>query len=140
MITVLVVDDEPVVRLVAARLLERRGYGVVQAADALQALQQLEDAASPIDLVLTDVRMPYVSGVELAAMIRERWPRVPVLFMSGQDDGGLAASGAPEGAVPFLEKPFDEARLFAQLATILGTGVVATSVRVPGAIDMAPGA
>ena len=98
--TILVVDDEPTVRQLATRALEREGYRVIQATDGLEALGLFTHDAR-IDLLVTDVRMPHTDGIILAAALRRRYPSVPVLFMSGYPRG---TEPAPE---PFLAKPFE---------------------------------
>lgn len=98
--TILVVDDEPQVRRLASRALEREGYHVIQATDGLEALGLFTDDAG-IDLLVTDVRMPHTDGIVLAAALRRRYPHVPVLFISGFPRG---TEPAPE---PFLAKPFE---------------------------------
>lgn len=98
--TILVVDDEPQVRQLASRALEREGYRVIQATDGLEALGLFTNDAR-IDLLVTDVRMPHTDGIVLAAALRRRYPLIPVLFMSGYPRG---TEPAPE---PFLAKPFE---------------------------------
>ena len=98
--TILVVDDEPQVRQLATRALERQGYRVIQATDGLEALGLFTYDAR-IDLLVTDVRMPHTDGIVLAAALRRRYPTIPVLFMSGYPRG---TEPAPE---PFLAKPFE---------------------------------
>ena len=98
--TILVVDDEPQLRQLATRALEREGYRVIQATDGLEALGLFTHDAR-IDLLVTDVRMPHTDGIVLAAALRRRYPSIPVLFMSGYPRG---TEPAPE---PFLAKPFE---------------------------------
>lgn len=98
--TILVVDDEPQLRQLASRALEREGYRVIEATDGLEALGLFTNDAR-IDLLVTDVRMPHTDGIVLAAALRRRYPTVPVLFMSGYARG---SEPAPE---PFLAKPFE---------------------------------
>jgi PAS domain S-box-containing protein len=102
--TVLVVEDEPSVRAIAAELLTRAGYTPLEAADGEQAMR-LVGVHTP-DLVITDVVMPGMSGGELAAALRERHPELPVLFMSGYTDDIVMRHGVEERRFAFLEKPF----------------------------------
>jgi two-component system, cell cycle sensor histidine kinase and response regulator CckA len=111
--TILVVDDEPQVRHLASRALEREGYRVIQATDGLEALGLFTNDAR-IDLLVTDVRMPHTDGIVLAAALRRRYPAVPVLFMSGYPRG---TEPAPE---PFLAKPFEMAVLCDCVKELLG--------------------
>ncbi|HEU4681430.1 MAG TPA: ATP-binding protein, partial [Gemmatimonadales bacterium] len=80
--TVLLVEDEPAVRAIAARSLERGGFLVLQASDGAAALALVAQHGQP-DLVLTDLMMPGIGGAELGRRLRERWPTLPTLFMSG---------------------------------------------------------
>ena len=96
--TVLVVDDEPVIRELVSMLLEDEGYIVRQAADGLDALQEVE--GDGIDLVLTDIKMPRLDGASLARRLCSREHAVPVVLMSAV----IPAADLPD--VPFLRKPF----------------------------------
>jgi DNA-binding NtrC family response regulator len=80
----LVVDDEPGVRRLACQALQRGGYATIEAEDGAEALRILECATPPIGLVLSDIRMPRLDGVQLERTCRERWPGLPVLLMSGE--------------------------------------------------------
>jgi PAS domain S-box-containing protein len=102
---ILVVDDEPLVRAVAQRILERRGYGVVTADDGSTALAQIEAGLVP-DLVLTDVMMPVMTGRDLADALQARGMDVPVVFMSGYAREELLADGMLGQELPLVHKPF----------------------------------
>lgn len=102
---VMVVEDEPVVRRLAARILARRGYHVLEAEDGATALRMADESPQPIDLVLTDVVMPDMNGRHLATALRRRFPDVQLVFMSGYTNDELSAEALPEGA-RFLQKPF----------------------------------
>jgi two-component system, response regulator PdtaR len=97
---VLVVDDEDLVRHVAARILADAGFRVLQAADGNEALALLAPLDGAVDLVLADIKMPNMTGTELANLVTRRWPGVPVLLMSGYS----LPTAEPPGA--FLPKPF----------------------------------
>lgn len=109
--TVLVVDDQHYSRRVAYRVLSEAGYRVLEAEDGEEALDALYAPRANVDLVIIDVVMPKIDGVELAARIRERWPEKRILFMSGHAAEVLAQHGLIYLDVPFLAKPFtrDEA-------------------------------
>ena len=104
--TVLVVEDEKMVRGLACRILERIGYRVLEAADADEALEALAKHPGDIDLLLTDVVMPRVSGPELARIVHATRPELPVLYMSGYTDDAVGREGVLDPSVPFLQKPF----------------------------------
>jgi CheY-like chemotaxis protein len=110
--TVLVVEDEPAIREVVADLLEGEGYAVRQAADGLEALDELE--VDDVDLVLSDVRMPRLDGPALARRLRRHGSAVPVVLMSAVDvEVDLPGVG-------FLPKPFDRDHLLHAIGSALG--------------------
>jgi CheY-like chemotaxis protein len=102
---VMVVEDEPVVRRLATRILARRGYHVLEAEDGAAALRMADESPQPIELVLTDVVMPDMNGRHLASALRHRFPAVQLVFMSGYTNDELSAEALPKGA-RFLQKPF----------------------------------
>jgi PAS domain S-box-containing protein len=104
--TVLVVEDETGVRMVAVSNLRRAGYQVVAASNAEEALAIAESHPTPIHLVVTDVLMPGMNGTTLASQIVRRIPGIRVLFMSGHADDALLHYGVLEEGAAFLEKPF----------------------------------
>lgn len=115
--TILVVDDVLEVRRLTRRFLEAGGYRVLEAGDGGQALACLQHQG-PVDLVLTDVRMPNMDGWELAAHLSALRPRVPVLFMSGYDQH----LGSPSLVGTVLAKPFTSEQLRDRVGELLGTG------------------
>jgi signal transduction histidine kinase len=115
---VLLVEDEAQLRKVMEKTLRRGGYSVASAANADEALK-LFGKAGDFALVLTDVIMPGMSGVELAARLRERAPDLPVIFCSGYA-GDLITAGGPEAAgAAFFTKPVDPDRLFQKMRELL---------------------
>jgi two-component system cell cycle sensor histidine kinase/response regulator CckA len=104
--TVLVVDDAGVVRRLSFRVLSEAGYRVFEAASAVEALDVLTMLHGHVDVVLVDVVMPEVNGVELVRMIRERWSGPSILFMSAYPAEVLARQGLEDLRVQFLAKPF----------------------------------
>ena len=104
--TVLVVEDEPEVRALARRVLERQGYQVVEASQADEALQLSDARPGAIHLLLSDVVLPHMSGCALAGRLRSRRPEMKVLFMSGYDEDDLAQHGFTPDAARLLVKPF----------------------------------
>jgi CheY-like chemotaxis protein len=115
--TVLVVEDSPAVRTLAARMLDDAGYRVLQAARGDEALEVA--AATPPDLVLTDVVMPGMSGSELARVLAERQPSVRIVFMSGYTDDVVTRHGLLERRIAFIEKPFTRAALLSRVRDAL---------------------
>jgi two-component system cell cycle sensor histidine kinase/response regulator CckA len=104
--TVLIAEDEQVVRHLVAEMLGRLGYSVIVAANGAEALERLEEHSGDIDLLLTDVVMPGMSGRDLAAVVRKRRPETRVLFMSGYAEDAVASHGVLQPGTALLEKPF----------------------------------
>lgn len=107
---ILVVEDEKVILSVARRILEELNYRVSTARSGAEALAVAENA-SIIDLLLTDVIMPEMNGRELAKRLRERFPKLKCLYMSGYTADAIARHGVLESGVNFLEKPFTREQL-----------------------------
>ncbi len=112
--TVLVVDDEPVVRNLVCTVLASRGLEPIGAADGIEALRALEARRPAIGLVISDVRMPGITGIELAHLLRNEQPDLPVLLISGHLPDGPAAL-----SFPFLPKPFSPAALLEHFRRLL---------------------
>jgi CheY-like chemotaxis protein len=108
---ILVVEDEPVIRELMAILLEEEGYAVRQACDGLEALQMVDQ--HPVDLILSDVKMPRLDGASLARQLRTRDDPLPVILMSAV----YAEVDLP--GVRFLRKPVAGEHLLAIIATTL---------------------
>jgi two-component system, cell cycle sensor histidine kinase and response regulator CckA len=117
--TVLVVDDEAAVRTVTARILERNGFRVIQTSSGAAALEQVERSGPPA-LVVTDLMMHGMGGVELAQRLKARWPSLPVLFMSGYSPDELRRQGAIGCERELIQKPFTHAALLASVTSALG--------------------
>jgi two-component system cell cycle sensor histidine kinase/response regulator CckA len=103
--TVLLVEDETAVRMLAAQLLHKAGYQVIAAANAQDALALARDTAQ-IDLLVSDVRMPGGSGPDVFRQLEKERPGLRVLFMSGFAEDTMAEHGIDAERVPFLQKPF----------------------------------
>jgi two-component system cell cycle sensor histidine kinase/response regulator CckA len=110
--TVLVADDEPAVLTLTAMLLEGAGYAVLRAVNGVEALMLYASYADRVDVVLTDVEMPEMNGIELAARIRDRNPDARILFMSGFLPPGARI---PSG-YRMISKPFKSTGLLRALA------------------------
>lgn len=108
---ILVVEDEDEVRKVVCLTLELQGYCVLAASGTEQALELVNSSTQPIDLLMTDVVMPELSGPELAGLIRQRIPDLRVLYMSGYSEDALLAHGLVLSEIAFLAKPFSSAAL-----------------------------
>ena len=104
--TILLVEDDDVVRELASRVLEMNGYKVLVAARASEALKICKKQAKQIDLVVTDVVMPAMSGGELAQRVLEMRPDIKVLYISGYTDDAIVHLGVLDRSTAFLQKPF----------------------------------
>ncbi|HJQ20585.1 MAG TPA: response regulator [Gemmatimonadaceae bacterium] len=118
--TIVVVDDDQTVRRVVARQLERAGYGVLEASDGEDALRVMTEHHEPVDLVVSDISMPAMDGLELVELLRNAYPELPLLLISGQSAEFLMAQRdrIPDG-VHFLAKPFEYEALTSRVASIL---------------------
>jgi CheY-like chemotaxis protein len=104
---VLVAEDDPVVRAMLQRLLRDAGFDVRTAKHGDEALGLALRASGAFDIVVTDVRMPVMDGWELARRLRERWPSIPVLYISGYDVELSAGQRRGGSRQALLRKPFD---------------------------------
>jgi PAS domain S-box-containing protein len=120
--TVLLAEDEQVVRRLVHEMLERLGYSVIPASNGAEALEQLDEHDGPIDLLVTDVVMPGMSGRELAGIVRERRPDTRVLFMSGYAEDAIASHGVLQPGTALLEKPFTASGLGEMVRAVLDRG------------------
>jgi len=116
---ILVVDDEQVVLTLTGRMLRAVGYGVLEASSAREALRLLERRDPPIDLVITDVVMPETDGRMLGRLIAERYPQLPVAYMSAYSINDVFHRGSPGPDLPFLSKPFSPEALLVLVKTVL---------------------
>ena len=117
--TVLLVEDEAAVRDMAQTALESFGYRVLAAANAEDAWQTVATQHGNIDLLLTDVIMPGVSGAELAERVRREYPAIAVVFMSGYTSDAVLHQGVQAGEANFVQKPFNTAALATKLRQVL---------------------
>jgi len=118
--TVLVVDDDQTVRGYTIAALRSQGYITLEAGTVDAALSLLESHTGPIDLLLTDVVMPGMTGLKMAGIMRERRPGIKVLYMSGYTADVIARNGVLEQGVEFLPKPFSPAALGNKIRALLG--------------------
>ena len=117
--TILLVEDEDVVRGLAKQILEQSGYKVMAAARGEEAIRLCLQSADPIHLVLTDVVMPETSGKEVADRLRELLPGLRVLFMSGYTDEAIVHHGVLDSNIEFIQKPFTPTALIRKVREVL---------------------
>jgi len=127
--TILVVDDESDFREVLSYCLETRGFRVLQAANGREALARLEDTLGEVSLVVTDIVMPAMDGLELAAELGRRAPEMPLLLITGMSDQVPCCNGR---TLPLLLKPFRLSELLGHVRVLLGTSNGAGGPDRPG--------
>ncbi len=123
--TILLVEDDDAVRELSRTVLESRGYTVLAATSGDEALRLARQAGTSIDLVLTDVVMPGLSGRELAHSLSKLHPSAAVLYMSGYTDGALTGQELADSQALFLAKPFTARELAERVRTLLDRRTVA---------------
>jgi two-component system response regulator MprA len=114
---VLVVDDDPQLRDALTRALELDGYDVSTASNGVKALEAVSDARP--DVMVLDVMMPYVGGLDVCRTLRERKDRLPILVLTARDEVGDRVAGLDAGADDYLTKPFALEELRARLRALL---------------------
>jgi two-component system, cell cycle sensor histidine kinase and response regulator CckA len=117
--TVLVVEDDEIVRKLTCQALRRYGYVVVEAANGGEALLACERHPEKIPLMITDVVMPQISGPELAIRLRQLHPEIQVLYMSGYTDDAVVRHGLLDAPLSFLQKPFTPSALVHKVRDVL---------------------
>jgi two-component system, cell cycle sensor histidine kinase and response regulator CckA len=136
--TLLVVEDEPSVRHLAASVLKAQGYTVLRAPNGQEALRAVQEhKGSPIHLVITDVIMPLMGGKVMAEWLKTTYPDLKILFTSGYTDDAIAHHGVLEPGVAFLPKPYTPAALARKVRAMLDNEPDTTYLRKQG---VAPGA
>jgi PAS domain S-box-containing protein len=118
-VQILLVDDDADVRSIAAAMLGDAGYDVIEAASGAAALDALDRPGRQTELILADVAMPGINGVEFAAIVRRTWPALPVLLMTGYADSGLLRKDAGHEV---LRKPFQATELQAKVQQAITRG------------------
>ncbi|OAI54089.1 hypothetical protein AYO44_15475 [Planctomycetaceae bacterium SCGC AG-212-F19] len=117
--TILLVEDDDVVRALMQTVLERHGYTVMEASHGVEALAIVESYEGPLHLLLTDVVMPHMNGRQLYAQVARLRPGLKVLYMSGYTGGAIAHLGELEAEAAFLQKPFPAETLARKVREVL---------------------
>ncbi len=112
---VMIVDDEADVRKVVRLCLEKAGYQVIEAEDGEQAIKQIKVGDNPVflDVIITDINMPKVNGLEAMQFFQQEWPHVPLIVMTGYPNLESAKELMKQGLVDYLVKPVDKEKLVA---------------------------
>jgi CheY-like chemotaxis protein len=121
MSTLLVIDDEPVVRAVVCQTLRQAGYACLEADSALAALEQLQSDPQQLDGMVVDIRLPDMSGLNLVRLARINRPGMPALFISGYAQPTAEEPELQQLLQAFLPKPFTPDQLLAAVRELLPT-------------------
>jgi CheY-like chemotaxis protein len=117
--TILIVEDENSVRMLAVRILKMAGFQTLEAADGLQALEVCEQQDGQIHAVLTDMNMPNMDGYELMKRLRTDYPHMGVVFISGFSEDDTLPANVTRKGMAFVQKPFSKDKLVSTIrATI----------------------
>jgi len=117
--TILLIEDEKKVREITALMLKSLGYNVLEASNGDEAISIAKEYIKPIDLVLSDVVMPGITGFDMVDRIREKHPEIKVLFMSGYTDNVIVHHGILKEGVNFIQKPFSLKAIAEKIRSIL---------------------
>jgi len=118
--TILLVEDEEMVRALMCEVLEREGYTVLSCSHPKQGIEVSQQHSGKIDLLLTDVVMPGMNGRDMATQIQAILPDIQIVFMSGYTEHVLASEGEVDPKFEYLQKPFTLKSLTRKLAIMLG--------------------
>ncbi len=113
---ILVIDDEDIVRLSCSRTLVPEGYELKMANNGAEGLKLLEEES--FDLVLTDLKMPHMDGIEVLANIKGKWPATDVVIVTGYQTVETAVKAIKLGAFDYIEKPFTPDALIATVSNV----------------------
>ncbi|MGH9394845.1 MAG: response regulator [Terriglobales bacterium] len=119
--TILLAEDEEVVRRLVTEILRRADYEVLDAANGAQALEKARSQTTPIDLLISDVAMPAMTGVELSRQISAMHPGIRILLISGYSDPAAVADMQDQPGFAYLRKPFAPNALLEQVRSLLQT-------------------
>src|SRR3974390_2279900 len=129
--TILLVEDEPAVRIVTREALELGGYRVIEADGPDSALRFAADDSSHIDVLLTDIIMPGMNGAELARRVRQRRPNLVTLFMTGYAESEALRLATLEFRHAHIQKPFTVSNLLSRIADALTSHAGGQGVQAP---------
>jgi two-component system, cell cycle sensor histidine kinase and response regulator CckA len=138
--TILVVEDEALIREYVYKVLSRRGYSVHAFDDPMRAIAYADVHAAPIDLVLSDVVLPTMSGKTMAIHLTRSHPESKVLFMSGYASDAIVRQGVLDPGTAFVQKPFSADTLPRHVRDVLDRGARDARSRLPALPDLAVGA
>ncbi|GAB4338130.1 MAG: hypothetical protein Kow0037_21880 [Calditrichia bacterium] len=116
---ILLMEDENTVRELAFSILKQAGYRITVCRNGMEAIERLKEAQTDWQLILTDVVMPKMSGVEAVEIIRNKFPEIPVIYMSGYTDDAILRHGLIGENIPFIQKPFTPKALLQKIREVL---------------------
>jgi DNA-binding response OmpR family regulator len=117
--TILIAEDDDALRGIVTRVFWDQGYRTLEARHGNEALHLAELAAPYLDLVVTDVIMPELGGLELGRELARRWSSIPVLYISAYPANDIFSRGGPPDSTPFLQKPFTPEELLERVRQLL---------------------
>jgi DNA-binding response OmpR family regulator len=117
--TILIAEDDDALRGIVTRVFWDQGYRTLEARHGHEALHLAELAAPYLDLVVTDVIMPELGGLELGRELARRWSSIPVLYISAYPANDIFSRGGPPDSTPFLQKPFTPEVLLERVRQLL---------------------
>ena len=119
---VLIMDDEPDVRKVVKMILTKAGYDVIEAEDGEKAIAAIKEGENPLllSVIICDIRMPKINGVEAINYFQQQWPRVPLIVLTGFADIKMAIDFLKIGVVDYLVKPVAKEKLMNAVAKAIG--------------------
>jgi len=121
--TILLVEDEFIVRNLISNILKHYGYTVIESENGEKALEvRAQCSEQPVDMLITDVVMPGISGRVLADRLQSVYPEMKVLYISGYTDDAIVRHGVLDHGIPFLQKPFAPKDLAKKVREILDNG------------------
>jgi len=125
--TILVIDDEELIRITASALLRSMGYRVILATNGLEGVSTFSEAKDEIDLIILDMIMPVMGGRETFTKLREIDPAIPVIIASGFAKEEDLTALKKDGVIGFLNKPFRRAELAELISTVVSKHIIASS-------------
>jgi two-component system chemotaxis response regulator CheY len=119
---ILSVDDSGVMRKIIGRVVEVLGYGLAEAGNGLEALAYLESNSSNVAMIILDINMPEMDGMEVLEKIKadQRWHKIPVMMVTTESDRARIVQAIQAGAVNYVCKPFHQEDLVAKISSSLG--------------------
>jgi two-component system cell cycle sensor histidine kinase/response regulator CckA len=118
--TILLVEDEDAVRVFSSRALRNKGYNILEARSGEEAIDVLEKEGDHVDLIVSDVVMPQMDGPTMYKHVRERWPKIKVIFVSGYTEDRLREQFTSGETIYFLPKPFTLKQLAGKVKDVMG--------------------